>query len=481
MGPYALTRFVMLRLLGLIYACAFGVFLQQGMPLVGSQGLLPARSFLEGTTFTEAPTLFRFIGTADGTMLAAGWLGLALSVLVLLGCTNAVVMALLWVLYLSIDRVGQLFWGFGWESQLLETGFLSIFLCPLASITPFPKRPAPIAVLFLYRWLGFRLFLGAGLIKLRGDPCWVELTCLDYHFETQPIPSPLTPFFHFLPSWAHKLGVLFNHAAELVAPWGFFGPRATRRVCGLVAIAFQLTLIASGNLSFLNWLSLIPLIACLDDGVLQHLFPQRLTAALALAEQQPSDVKHRWAAGVLTAVVAILSLQIVANLLSARQHMNRTYDPFSLVNTYGAFGSVGRERDELVIEGSDDGGETWRAYELKCKPGDPDRRPCWMSPFHYRLDWQIWFAAMSQADDEPWLVHFVWKLLHNDAGARSLLANDPFPAAPPELIRVRLFGYRLKRYGESGWWSREEKGVWLKPVSTETQELRAFIEAYGWQ
>ncbi|MBL8954235.1 MAG: lipase maturation factor family protein [Myxococcaceae bacterium] len=477
---YALTRFVMLRLVGLTYLCAFGVFLQQGPALIGEHGLLPAAAFLPGTTFFEAPSVFRFIGTADGTLVAIGWLGAGLSVLVLLGCTNAVVMALLWVLYLSVDGVGQTFWSFGWESQLLETGFLSIFFCPLFSVTPFPKRPAPLALIYLYRWLGFRLFIGAGLIKLRGDACWVELTCLDFHFETQPIPSPLTPFFHFLPAWAHKAGVLFNHLAELVAPWGFFGPRVVRRVCGLVAIAFQLTLIASGNLSFLNWLSLIPLIACLDDGLLQHLFPQRLTAPLALAERETSSLQHRWVAGVLTAVVAILSLQVVENLVSKRQHMNRTYDPFSLVNTYGAFGTVGRERDELVIEGSDDGGATWRAYELKCKPGDPDRRPCWMSPFHFRLDWQVWFAAMSTADNEPWLVHLIWKLLHHDVGARSLLANDPFPTAAPGLIRVRLFGYQLKRYGEPGWWSRTEKGEWLQPVSADTPELRAFIDAYGW-
>jgi len=478
---YSLTRFVMLRLVGLTYLCAFGVFLQQGLPLIGEHGLLPASAFLPQTTFFEAPTLFRLLGTSDGALLAVGAVGFVLALLVLLGCTNAGVMALLWVLYLSVDRIGQTFWGFGWESQLLETGFLSIFFCPLTSVTPFPKRPAPLAVVFLYRWLAFRLFLGAGLIKLRGDPCWLELTCLDFHFETQPIPSPLTPFFHFLPGWAHKAGVLFNHVAELIAPWGFFGPRPARIICGLIAIAFQLTLIASGNLSFLNWLSLIPLIACLDDGLLQHFFPGRLTAPLALAEREPSDLKHRWAAGVLTAVVAVLSLQVVANLLSKHQHMNRTYDPFSLVNTYGAFGSVGRERDELVIEGSGDGGATWRAYELKCKPGDPDRRPCWMSPFHFRLDWQVWFAAMSSAEDEPWMVHFVWKLLHHDEGARSLLANDPFPAAPPGLIRVRLFRYRLKRYGEGGWWSREEKGEWLHAVSKDTPELRDFIAAYGWR
>jgi hypothetical protein len=479
MPTYALTRFVMLRLLGLIYLCAFGVFVQQGLPLIGDHGLLPAKSFLAGTTFWEAPTLFRF-DCSDGAMLAVGWLGLVLSAAVLAGVTNSVVMALLWVLYLSVDHAGQLFWGFGWESQLLETGFLAIFFCPLTRITPFPKAPAPLALIFLYRWLAFRIFLGAGLIKLRGDPCWRELTCLDFHFETQPIPSPLTPFFHFLPPWAHKLGVLFNHLAELVAPWGFFGPRVARHVCGLIAISFQLVLIASGNLSFLNWLTLVPLLACLDDRLLQRLAPARLTAPLALAQAEPSRLAHRWVAGVLTAVIAILSLQVTANLLSDNQHMNRTFDPFSIVNTYGAFGSVGRARDELVIEGSDDGGATWREYQLKCKPTDPNRRPCWMSPFHFRLDWQIWFAAMSGPDDEPWMVHLVWKLLHNEPSALSLLETNPFPATPPGLIRVRLFRYHLNRYGQRGWWTREERGEWLPPFSASSPRLKLFLARYGW-
>src|SRR5438128_805478 len=157
---YALTRFVMLRLLGLIYLCAFGVFVQQGLPLIGEHGLLPANTFLAGTTFFEAPTLFRLHCT-DGAMLAVGWTGLVLSALVLAGVTNAGVMALLWLLYLSVDHAGQLFWGFGWESQLLETGFLAIFFCPLRSVTPFPPRPAPLALIFLFRWLAFRIFIGA--------------------------------------------------------------------------------------------------------------------------------------------------------------------------------------------------------------------------------------------------------------------------------------------------------------------------------
>jgi hypothetical protein len=481
---YALTRFGILRLLGLVYLCAFLVFVQQGLPLVGSHGLLPVGLYLQElrdsgqSVFLQAPSLF-LISHSDAFMLAVGWLGAALSLLVLLGCTNAGVMAVLWLLYLSIDRVGQVFWGFGWEMQLLETGFLSIFLCPVRSLTPFPQAAPPLSVIFLYRWLAFRIFLGAGLIKLRGDPCWKELTCLDTHFETQPIPSPLTPFFHFLPPVAHKAGVVFNHLAEVVAPFGMFGPRAARHVCASLAVTFQLTLMLSGNLSFLNWLTVVPLLACFDDGFFAFILPQRLAAPLALAQTQPTARAQRWTAGVLVGVVALLSLQPTANLFSSHQKMNATFDPFSLVNTYGAFGSVGRERNELVVEGSSDG-EAWKEYEFICKPTDPNRRPCWMSPFHFRLDWQIWFAAMAEPDDEPWMVHFIWKLLHNDEGALSLIALNPFPTAPPRFIRVRLFRYHLKKYSDNGWWSREEIGEWLPPFSKDDERLQRYLTQFGW-
>ena len=153
------------------------------------------------------------------------------------------------------------------------------------------------------------------------------------------------------------------------------------------------------------------------------------------------------------------------------------------MNTYGAFGSVGKERNELVFEGTRDAdpeSAAWTPYEFKCKPGDPARRPCWMSPYHYRLDWQVWFAAMGSPDDEPWTVHLIWKLLHHDAGALGLLAGDPFHGEVPRFIRVRLFRYHLQPYSAKTWWTREELGEWLPPVSADDPRLRAVLESFGW-
>ncbi len=489
---YWLTRFFILRLLGLIYLMAFLVFLFQGLPLIGHHGLMPADRFVERlvaqegspfSAFWTLPSGFIF-GVSDGAMMAVAWVGAALALLAVLGFSNAISWLLLWGLYLSLDHVGQTFWGFGWENQLLETGFLAAFLCPLLDPRPFPSRAPPVVVVWLYRWLIFRVMLGAGLIKLRGDPCWHELTCLDFHFETQPVPSPLTPFFHFLPHWAHAAGVLFNHGVEVGVPVFVFGPKWVRRAAGALIVAFQLTLIASGNLAFLNWLTLIPALACFDDAVFARLVIPRLAlrAKKAALTEEPST-GQRVSAWALAAVVGVLSIQPVLNLLSPNQAMNTSYDPFELVNTYGAFGSVGKVRNELVFEGTrdaDPGHATWVPYEFKCKPGDPKRRPCWMSPYHYRLDWQVWFAAMGSPDDEPWTIHLVYKLLQGDAGALSLLAGNPFPGAPPRFIRVRLFRYHLQPYSAPTWWTREELGEWLPPVSKDDPRLLGAMRQLGW-
>ena len=290
---YWLTRFIILRLLGFVYFIAFLVAANQIVPLVGEHGLLPAKVYLERLAadfgsradgFLQLPSLFWF-DVSDRFLVAMAWAGVGLSALVLLGFANAVIMALLWALYMSFVHIGQDWYGYGWEIQLLETGFLGIFLCPLLDGRPFPNRAPPTLVLWLFRWLIFRIMFGAGLIKIRGDDCWRDLTCLYYHYETQPIPSPLSWWLHFRPHWFHKFGVLWNHVVELIVPWFAFGPRTARHVAGALLVSFQVVLILSGNLSFLNWLTIVPALACFDDSLLQRLLPGRLvTCAMQAAE-----------------------------------------------------------------------------------------------------------------------------------------------------------------------------------------------------
>jgi hypothetical protein len=179
-----------------------------------------------------------------------------------------------------------------------------------------------------------------------------------------------------------------------------------------------------------------------------------------------------------------LSIPTVLNLVSGRQLMNYSFDALDLVNTYGAFGTVGRERDEIIFEGTADplitGDTKWKEYEFKAKPSDPNRRPPFVAPYQPRIDWQIWFAAMASPGDYPWTLHFVWKLLHNDPGTLSLLANNPFPDTPPHYIRARLYRYRFAPIGEKAWWKREAVGEWLPAVSTDNQQFRRLLERMGW-
>jgi hypothetical protein len=492
-NSYWLTRFVILRLLGFVYAIAFLVAAQQLVPLIGARGLTPAHNFLSvvhsqfgsrTAAMFHMPTLFWF-GVSDNGLSIFAWVGFALSLVVLAGYANAVLLAVLWGMYMSIVHIGQIWYGYGWEIQLLETGFLSIFLCPLFDGRPFPKCRPPLLVIWLFRWLGFRIMVGAGLIKLRGDPCWRDLTCLYYHYETQPIPNPISRYLHFAPHWFHQIETAWNHFVELIVPWFSFGPRTARHIAGVLLVSFQIILIISGNLSFLNYITIIPFLACFDDTFLGRILPASLVkrAERATQESEPSRINNTIAIA-LSILVAYLSIAPVLNLASGRQLMNYSYDPLDLVNTYGAFGTVGRIRPEIVFEGTEDavitGDTKWKEYEFKAKPGDPNRRPAFTAPYQPRIDWQIWFAAMASPSDYPWTLHFVWRLLQNDSNTLSLLANNPFPNAPPHYIRARLYRYEFAPIGERAWWKREPIGEWLPALSADDEKFKRILAAMFW-
>jgi hypothetical protein len=492
---YWLTRFVILRLIGCVYAVAFLAAARQIVPLIGSDGLLPLGAYLDRVAeyfgsgfhgFIRLPSLF-WLAHSDRTLVAAAWFGFGLSCVAACGYANAVMMAVLWALYMSFVHAGQDWYGYGWEIQLLETGFLSIFLCPLFDGRPFPKHAPPVVVIWLFRWLIFRVMFGAGLIKIRGDTCWRNLTALYYHFETQPLPNSLSRWFHFLPRRILRGGVVFNHLAELVAPWFVFWPRLGRRLAGAIIVAFQSMLILGGNLSFLNWLTIVPALACFDDGFWAKILPGFAVrrAAHAAETAQPS-LGMRGAAWVIAVLVGLLSIQPVVNMLSPGQIMNTSFDPLDLVNTYGAFGTVGRERFNVVFEGTDaaspDPGAVWKPYPYKGLPVALDKRPPQVAPYQLRLDWQMWFAAMATPEDYPWTLNLVWKLLHNDPTALSLFAGNPFPEKPPRHVRAVLYRYSFAQPGNPGgnWWNREEIRLWLPPLAADDPRLIALLKQAQW-
>ncbi|XP_046709676.1 lipase maturation factor 1 isoform X3 [Silurus meridionalis] len=439
-GTYWLTRILLLRSIAFIYFVAFTVAYNQNKQLIGERGLTPSRDYLRSVK--------RYVG--------------------------------------------------GWESQLLETGFLCIFLCPVWSLAKFPRHcPPSLISIWSFRWLIVRIMLGAGLIKIRGDHCWRDLTCMDYHYETQPVPNPISYFLHHSPWWFHRFETMSNHFIELVVPFFTFMGRRMCMVNGVLQILFQVVLILSGNLSFLNWVTIVPSLACFDDAALAFLFrPSHQTNQTLLkneeaAEQTPTKgmLIRRVVNVAFGILIAYLSVPVVINLLSPRQVMNTSFDPLRIVNTYGAFGSITKERTEVVFQGTlnvthSDEGVVWEEYEFMCKPGTIERRPCLISPYHYRLDWLMWFAAFQTYEQNEWVIQIAGRLLANDSTVLSLMAHNPFQGKDkPRWIRGEHFRYKFTKPGSASaakgnWWVRKRIGPYFPPVNLEG--LRKYFRSRNW-
>ncbi|HEY3685398.1 MAG TPA: lipase maturation factor family protein [Streptosporangiaceae bacterium] len=459
---YWLSRLVFQRGLALVYLVAYIAAARQFRPLIGANGLTPAPRTAAALPFRTAPSLFHW-RYSDRMFAIAAWTGAVLAAAALGGVTDRLpvvacmaVWAVLWALYLSIVNVGGTWYGFGWEILLLEAGFLAIFTGP-AGVAP------PVAVLWMLRWLLFRLEFGAGLIKMRGDPCWRDLTCLDHHHETQPMPGPLSWFFHHLPAPLHRVECAANHFAQLIVPFALFAPQPAAAVAAAVMIVTQVWLLLSGNFAWLNVLTIVLALPVLGDAAWRHVLPVPRPDALAAPG---------WFAllGLVVAVaLAALSYRPVRNMLSSRQLMNASFDGLHLVNTYGAFGSVSRRRLEVVVEGTAEAEpEDWRAYEFHGKPTDPRRWPRQFAPYHLRLDWAMWFAALSRDYARPWFGTLLHRLLDADPATLRLLRADPFEGARPAAVRASLYEYRFSSWrrlrAERVCWTRTRLGVYWPAV-----------------
>lgn len=475
-GQVWITRLLLQRGMGTVYLVAFIAVVHQFKPLLGERGLLPVSAFVKQVGWREAPSIFCW-RYSDRLLDVVAWTGVVVSACAVLGWTECGSLwlslgawLLLWVLYLSIVNVGQKFYAFGWESMLLEAGFFTAFLGP-------SRMESSILPVLILRWMLFRTEVGAGLIKLRHDPCWRELTCLFYHYETQPLPNPLSWYFHRIPAVLHRFSALVSHFVQLVVPFALFAPQPVASIAGGLIIFHQLWLIVSGNYSWLNWLTVVlGFSACGDRvlGLVKHLTPP-LT---------PRSLGFDLLLYVIGAGTVALSIQPTRNLLSRNQAMNLSYNPFHLVNTYGAFGNVGRTRYEIVMEGTDERVITpytrWREYGFKAKPGDPKRIPPQVAPYHLRLDWLIWFLPFSVAVTaegirvwgyQRWFLRFVQGLLAGDASILRLMGTNPFAGQPPAFVRALFYEYRYTTWKErretGALWTRRLLGEYLPPVSRE--------------
>ncbi|MGA0566347.1 lipase maturation factor family protein [Rathayibacter sp. KR2-224] len=463
---YECARQVLERGIAAVYLVAFLSTMAQFPVLLGEHGLQPAPTFIRRMGDRLSPTLFRR-RYSDRLLLTVAGAGALLSASLVAGLpqlapswATMIAFLLCWPAYLSIVDIGQTFYSFGWESLLLESGFAAAFLGS-------NDQAPPVVMIVFFRWLVFRLEFGAGMIKLRGDRSWRDLTALFYHHETQPMPGPLSWFFHHLPRWAHRVEVLGNHFAQLVVPFFLFAPQPVASIAAAIVILTQLWLVASGNFAWLNVLTVVLAFAAVSDPVAHFVIP-------AMPAHTDHLVTPIWFFVVICVVgllLLALSWQPLRNLFSRHQLMNASFNRWHLVNAYGAFGSVTTERYEVVIEATDSTDAStavWREYEFKGKPGDPHRWPRQFAPYHLRLDWLMWFLALG-ARGESWFYPLLQKLLEADPATLRMLRSAPFGKERPAMVRATMYLYRFSTWSELRrdhvWWVRERVAELVPPVT----------------
>jgi len=491
---YFFSRWLFLKILAAAYFAAFGSLWLQVDGLIGERGILPATSFLNALRQQWGPSAFWSMPTLCWADSSNGFLhflcggGVLLSLLLFFGIAPIVCLALLWIFYLSLVSVGQDFLAFQWDNLLLEAGLLAVFATPLQARLKRGEEgpPLPAPVLFLFQWLLFRLMFGSGMVKLTsGDPTWRNLTALEYHYWTQPLPPLSAWFMSQLPGWFQKISCVYMFGAELLAPFLIFGPRKLRPAAFLLLASLQTFILFTGNYCFFNYLSLGLCFFALEDAVWPGWF-KRWWASPTQPGITPKPPAFRWPSWVIGAFAAVAIYMTGLQMSSSMGFqvpwpgwmvgIYRGLDPLRSFNSYGLFAVMTTSRPEITVEGSDDG-INWKPYGFKWKAGDLNRPPLYVAPYHPRLDWQMWFAALGNPQENPWFENFMIRLLQGSPDVLGLLASNPFPQGPPRFIRAEVYDYQFTDFSEKktsgNWWKSEYKGPYMRPFSLDQVDLRA--------
>jgi hypothetical protein len=481
-NPFALTSWLFLRLLGLVYLFAFASLAVQARGLIGTHGILPAKNVLDATeealgkkAYYRYPTLF-WLNKSERFLQLLSFAGLLLSLLLIVGIQTTPVLFFLWLLYLSFVTLASEFFAYQWDALLLETGFLAIFLVPL-SIFPSAENPSPsIIMIWLFRWLVFRLMFSSGFTKLSsGDPTWRDLTALQYHYETQPLPTPPAWYAQKQPLLIAKISTGFTLFVELIVPFSIFLPAPIRLWGAALLILLQILIILTGNYAFFNYLSIFLCIFLFDDTFFTHVFPATIAHQFANPSRAPLPLLNQIVIIVVGSLIFAMSVVQFILLVAGHRKISlkllpflEAIEPFRIVNTYGLFAVMTTRRPEIIVEGSSDG-HAWTAYEFKYKPGDVQHPLMFVAPHQPRLDWQMWFAALAWPGVPHWFINFVSCLLEGKRDVLALLAKNPFPDAPPQYVRALLYEYHFSTTAEhtqtASWWQRTFIGMYLPPVT----------------
>jgi predicted DCC family thiol-disulfide oxidoreductase YuxK len=465
---YQLVGWVFLRLLGAAYIAAFASLGVQILGLIGHAGILPLDSYLSAAhralgsgAYHLMPTLF-WLNSSDGALVAGALLGVLLGALVVVDLWTTPALIGLYVLYLAYVYAGQDFMTFQWDLLLLEAGFLAVFLSRGSRI-----------VVWLYRWLVFRYMFMAGLVKLlSGDPTWRNSTALEYHFWTQPLPTPLAWYAAQLPHWLLIGATAATLLIELGLVFLIFLPRRIRAFAAFSVLALQLMIILTGNYNFFNLLTMMLCVMLFDDAALRRLIPQRLRTRIGGRAPMPGR-----AATVIATALALVLVPAGLNRihetvtltdLPVAGSLSAAVAPLLIVNPYGLFAVMTTTRPEIVVEGSADG-RVWREYVFRYKPGPLSRPARWNIPHQPRLDWQMWFAALGDVRQNPWIEALMLRLLEGSPQVLALLDSAPFADRPPKYVRAELYDYRFSdpatHDATGNWWVRRRIDLYFPQVS----------------
>ena len=488
-------RWIFLRALGLIYFSAFYSLLFQIKGLIGPNGILPAADYLQAVSaalhlqsYWTVPTLLWF-GAGNGALMTLCWVGVVASLLVTLNLWPRVGLLICFLCFVSFVSVARDFSGYQSDGMLLEAGFIALFFAPpglrpgLGELSP-PSR----ASLFLLQWEWFRIYFESGVAKIgSGDLAWRNFTAMDDYYQNGPLPTWIGWYVQHLPHWFHASATVYTLVAELLIVWMLFLPRRFRIACFFIVTPFEVSIIATANYTFLNYLVLLLGVLLLDDRFLEWVLPLRFREwirgkrAMAAAGGTGEAVKapelasaraewrerftplRRLFAGACLGLVfystTVLLLWMFMPGLPLPAAPVQALEPFRIANSYGLFAVMTHERYEIEFQGTLDG-KTWVAYPFRYKPQAVNEAPGIYAPYQPRFEWNLWFASLGSWQRSRFVIWTEERLLKNEPDVLALFASNPFAGAPPREVRTVIYQYwftdmRTKR--ETGnWWRREE-------------------------
>jgi lipase maturation factor 1 len=504
-----LPRWLFLRALGVIYFSAFLALVFQIRGLIGPQGILPAREYLEAVAssaghlkYWYAPTLLWF-NSGSPTLMALCWVGLIASVLLVFNIWPRGMLAVCFVCFLSFVSAASDFSGYQSDGMLLEAGFISLFLAPPGWRPRLGRGHPPMrASVFLLLWEWFRIYFESGVAKIiSGDPEWRHFTAMDEYYQNGPLPTWIGWYVQHLPHWFHAATAFGTLALELALAWMLFLPRRWRIICFFIVTPWQIGVILTANYAFLNYLVLALGIFLLDDRFIAQFLPSRWNAILPIetisagtaqkveSPKQTAQWRRQFKLAGMAVSAVILTWLFYASTVQMLWMLWRdlplpvspvvALEPFRVAERYGLFAVMTPARYEIEFQGTDDG-QHWLAYPFRFKPQDPSKAPGVYAPYQPRFDWNLWFASLGGWLSNPMVPRTEERLLSNDKDVLSLFVGNPFPNGPPRQVRAVLWQYWFTTMAEKRatgmWWRRQYLGLYAPELEHEPDGKTGVLE-----